>query len=111
MKPWTREDTKFWISQLENRVSDISYYLHQTAKWCEDHFIHDDRKVFMCNFLTCVWVCHMRNEEITYKELLEILGLEDFYTGDDSVYSLGKDIRDVEHDELLSLIIRRLEDI
>ncbi len=110
MKPWTRDDTKYWISQLENRIEDIDYYLKETIRWCEDHYIHDDRKVFMCSFLTCVWVCHMRNESITYKELLEILGLENMYTGEDSIYNLGPNLKNVDHEELLNLITRRLDD-
>ncbi len=110
MKPWTREDTKYWITQLENRIEDIDYYLKETIRWCEDHYVYDDRKVFMCSFLTCVWVCHMRNEPISYKELLEILGLENMYTGEDSIYNLGPQLQDVEHEELLNLILRRLDD-
>lgn len=109
MKPWTREDTKYWISQLENRISDIDYYLKETIQWCELNSIYDDRKVFMCSFLTCVWVCHMRGETISYKELLEILGLENMYMGEDSIYDIGPQFNDVTHEELLELVIRRLD--
>jgi hypothetical protein len=110
MQHWTREDTRYWIAQLENRIEDIEYYLKETIRWCEDNFIHDDRKVFMCSFLTCIWVCYMRNEPISYKELLEILGLEEMYTGEDSIYNLGPELQHVEHEELLRLIMRRLND-
>jgi hypothetical protein len=110
MKPWTREDTKEWIIQLENRIEDIDYYLKETTRWCEDNFVYDDKTVFMCSFLTCLWVCHMRNEIISYKELLEILGLEHMYTGEDSIYNLGPQLKNVEHEDLLKLIVRRLDD-
>jgi hypothetical protein len=52
----------------------------------------------------------MRNEPISYKELLEILGLEEMYTGEDSIYNLGPELQHVEHEELLRLIMRRLND-
>lgn len=107
---WTRDQTREWIAQLEHRVEDIDYYLKQTIAWCEANYIYDDRKVFMCSFLTCVWVCHMRRELISYKELLEILGLENIYAGDDSTYDLGPALEDIDHEELLNLVIRKLID-
>jgi hypothetical protein len=107
---WTREDTRYWIAQLENRIEDIEYYLKQTISWCESNYVYDDRKVFMCSFLTCIWVCHMRGEAISYKELLEILGLENMFIGEDSVYDLGPNLKDIEHEELLNLVVRRLSD-
>lgn len=110
MKTWTREDTRYWVKQLETRIKDIDYYLNKTLEWCEENYIYDDRKVFMCSFLTCVWVCHMRGESISYRELLEILGLENMDIGEDSVYDLGPKLKNVEHQELLDLIIRRLDD-
>jgi hypothetical protein len=52
----------------------------------------------------------MRDEVITYKELLEILGLENMFVGEDSIYNLGPQLSNVSHEELLELVIRRLED-
>lgn len=104
MSPWTRHDTQTWISQLENRVEDMDYYLRRTVEWCERNGIYDDKKVFVCNFLTCIWVSHQRGEQISYKELLDILGLEDLEFGEDKIYDLGSKFKDLDHEEMLDLL-------
>lgn len=109
MKPWTREDTKFWISQLEHRIEDIDYYLRKTVEWCEDNYVYDDRHVFMLSFLTVVWVSNMRDEPISYVELLEILGMPEMIEGEDKIYSLGLDMLNVSHEELLQMVYKDLD--
>lgn len=106
MKPWTREDTKHWIAELEYLIEDIDYYLQQTLKWCEDHYIYDDRKVFMLSFLTVIWVSNMRDEPISYVELLEILGIPDMIVGEDKTYHIEPELLDISHEEFLELIVK-----
>lgn len=108
MHIWTREDTKHWIAQLEHRIEDIDYYLKKTVEWCEDNYVYDDRKVFMLSFLTIIWVSHMREEPISYVELLEILGMPEMIVGDDKIYDLGPELSNVEHEQLLSIILKDL---
>lgn len=108
MKPWTREDTKFWISQLEHRIEDIDYYLKKTVEWCENHYVYNDKHVFMLSFLTVVWVSNMRDEPISYVELLEILGMPELIEGEDKIYSLGLELLNVGHEELLELVYKDL---
>jgi hypothetical protein len=36
MKYWSREDTKAWVAQLEDRIEDISHYIDKTLEWCEE---------------------------------------------------------------------------
>lgn len=108
MKPWTREDTKFWISQLEHRIEDIEYYLKETIEWCEENYVYDDRKVFMLSFLTVIWVSNMRDEPISYVELLEILGIPEMIVGEDKIYELGPEFLNVSHDQLLNLVLSDL---
>jgi len=103
-KYWSRNDTKEWISQVETRIEDMDYYLKRTVEWCEINGIYDDRKVFICNFLTCIWVSHMRNETISYKELLELLGLGELEGIEDKIYDLGPKFKDLDHEEMLSLL-------
>ena len=110
MTPWTRDNTKTWIAQLENRLEDIAYYLKETEIWCEDHCVYDDQKVFMCNLLTCVWVSHMRNETISYRELLEILGVEKLMDDEDKIYALGPNFCNLDHEEMLELIVNKFDD-
>lgn len=104
MKYWSRYDTQLWIAQIENRIEDIDYYLKRTLEWCERNGIYDERQIFICNFLTCIWVSHMRNEQISYKELMELLGLEDLETGEDKIYDLGPKFKDLDHEEMLDLL-------
>lgn len=105
MQPWTRTDTQDWITQLTNRVEDTKYYLHRTLDWCENHCVYDDRKIFMMSFLTCVWVSNMREESITYRELMEILGVEEFDEVLDKIYDLGPKYVGLDHEQLLHQIL------
>jgi hypothetical protein len=73
---WSREKTKDWISSIRHRVEDIDHYLGKTVEWCEAQGIYDDDRVFGLALITVLWVCHMRDEEITQEEIFEILGVK-----------------------------------
>lgn len=100
-KPWTRDDTKEWIIQLEHRIEDIDYYLNRTVEWCEEYGIDDNHVVFMCSFLTCIWVSTMRGEPITFTELMEMLGVEEWEADEEKIYEMDEIWLDLEHHELL----------
>jgi uncharacterized protein (UPF0305 family) len=104
---WTRDRTQEWISQLENRLEDIDYYLNQTVEWCETNEIYDDQMVFACAVMTVVWVSHMRGEPLSKREALEIVGVVDAEEVDDDEYSLGEEFQDYDHEELLAAVVSR----
>ena len=62
------EDTKDWITQIENRLHDLNYYLKRTDAWLAEHNIDDDKIIVICCVLTCIWVSNMRNEHISFLE-------------------------------------------
>jgi hypothetical protein len=101
MTYWSRDDTKHWIAQLENRVEDIDYYLKQTVEWCELHGIYDDRQVFICAMMTVVWVSHMRNEPVSKREAFELLGIQDWDQISDDEFELGSKYKGYDLEELL----------
>jgi len=105
-KPWTRQDTQYWIAQLENRIEDIDYYLQKTIQWCEDEGVYDNKVVFACSLMTAVWVSYMRDEPISKQELFEILGVSDWYTADDAIYEFNSKYADLDHEDLLQLVVR-----
>jgi hypothetical protein len=110
MKPWLREDTRDWLAQVEHRIEDIDYYLNRTLDWCENNGVYRDEQVFMCSFLTCVWVCSMRNEQVSYNELLEILGLETHSILEaDRLYDLGPMFENLDHEEMLNLAVKNFQ--
>lgn len=104
-KMWTRDDTKNWIFQIQNRLEDFEYYLKQTESWCEYHGIINDAQIFMCYTMTVVWVNFMRGEKLTKTELFEILGFEDHQFSDD-LYELGQEFQNVDHETLLYKVCR-----
>ena len=73
IKPWLREDTIEWIALVENRIEDMIYYKEEARKWCEQNNITDRELVMKCMFATCIWVSHMRMEEISYGELYDLM--------------------------------------
>ncbi len=105
MNYWSREDTKEWITQLEHRLEDISYYLDRTTDWCEEYGIDDNHVIFMCCFLTCIWVSHMRGEPITFTELMELLGVEEWESDEEKIYELDEKYAELDHHELLEHVI------
>jgi hypothetical protein len=107
MKPWRREDTKDWIAQMENRVEDHDYYIEQTMQWLDNREIHDQDIMYGCLIMTVIWVSYMRNEQITQKEVFEILGLKNWDQGTDNYYDLGKELQDLDHEQLLEKIASR----
>lgn len=110
MKYWSREDTKEWIAQLEHRLEDIEYYLHRAEEWCDEYGVEDDRVIFMCCFLTCVWVSHMRGEPISFTELMELLGVEEWECDEDKIYELDEQWADLDHHELLEKAVAKMSE-
>lgn len=109
MKYWSRDDTKEWIIQLEHRLDDIDYYLNRTIEWCDEYGIEDDRVVFMCSFLTCIWVSRMRDEPITFVELMEMLGVEEWDSDEEKIYELDDEYAQLDHHEFLEKVVLTLD--
>jgi hypothetical protein len=103
-KVWSREHTQHWIAQLENRLEDIDYYLHQTVDWCEERGVYNDQAVFACAVMTVIWVSHMRNEPLSKREVLEIVGVADYYNAEDAKYELSERFHGMELEELLEMV-------
>lgn len=107
MKPWTREDTRHWLDQLENRIEDIYYYLNKTTEWCEDNDVYDDKVVFVCASMTVVWVSTMRGEQISQKEVFEIVGVPNLEILGDLEFCLRSEYLGLDLEELLEEVINR----
>lgn len=110
MKYWSRDNTKEWIAQLEHRIDDIEYYLDQTLVWCDEYGVYDNKVIFMCSFLTCIWVSQMRGEPITFSEMMEMLGVESWDCDEEKVYELDEKFVDLDHFELLELAVQNFSD-
>lgn len=105
MKPWSKDDTKHWVSQLENRIDDIEYYLRRTVEWCEQNDVDSDKTVFLCSVMTLTWVCHLRGEEISRREIFEILGIENWNSIEDAVLEFNSKYEQMQLEELLELVV------
>lgn len=110
MKPWTRDNTKEWIAQLENRLEDIEYYITRTVEWCEQNGVWRDDKVFALCAMTVIWVSHMRNEPISRRELFELLAVKDADVIPDAEYTLDPTMLDKEFEEVLEMVIQTFDD-
>lgn len=108
MSIWSRDNTKEWIIQLENRIEDIDYYLVRTVEWCEQNGIWDDEKVFGLAFVTVLWVCHMRGEDVSRKEIIEIIGIAGWEDAEDAVMDLGDQLSTLDHEEMLQIVAKSL---
>ncbi len=108
MKPWTRDDTKDWISQVENRIEDFQYYLDQTNDWCEKNQISDSQHLLIFYVMTCVWVSWMRDESITEKELFEILGISIEPLAEEKMYEFNPSAAVCDHEDLMKFVYDHL---
>lgn len=109
MKPWTRDETKNWIKQLESRISDIDFYLKRTIEFCELNEVYDDRTVLVLSMMTVVWVSHMRQEHVSYNEMTELLGIENVSISQDKIYDLGPKFSDMDHEEMLRILLKTID--
>jgi hypothetical protein len=107
MKYWSREDTRAYFAQLEDRIEDITHYVDKTSEWCEENYIDNDQIIFMCCFLTAIWVSQLRGEPITYLELMEMLGIKDIPDTEDKFYELDERFEDLTHKELLRAAVKQ----
>ena len=106
MSYWSREDTKEWIIQLEHRIQDIDYYLNKAGEWCDEYGIDNNNLIFMCSFLTCVWVSNMRGEHITFNELMEILGVDEWtHDDEEKIYQLDDHWGSLDFHEFLEKVV------
>jgi hypothetical protein len=101
---WTRDQTREWIAHLENRLEDIDYYLNRTVEWCENHGVYNDQAVFACAVMTVIWVSHMRQEPLSKREVLELVGVLDYYNAEDQEYQLNPEFQNYELEELLEVV-------
>jgi hypothetical protein len=101
---WTRDQTREWIAHLENRLEDIDYYLKRTVEWCENHGVYNDQVVFACAVMTVIWVSHMRQEPLSKREVLELVGVLDYYNAEDQEYQLNPEFQNYELEELLEVV-------
>ena len=105
MAYWSRNDTKEWIVQLEHRVQDMDYYLDKASDWCDEYGIDNNNLIFMCSFLTCVWVSNMRGEHITFNELMEILGVDEWNDDEEKYYELDECWGNLDFHEFLEKVV------
>ena len=103
--PWSRDDTKYWVAQLENRIEDIEFYLKRTIEWCEENEVYSDNTVFVCSVMALTWVCHLRNEEVSRREIFEILGVDNWNAIEDAVLEFNPKYEDMQLEELLELVV------
>jgi len=106
--PWTRSDTQHWIDQLEHRIEDIDYYLHQTLEWCEDRGVYNDQAVFACALMTVIWVSHQRGEPLSKREAMEILGIEGWELVEDEEFELNQKYINLDIEDLLEEVYQKL---
>lgn len=106
MRYWSRENTRDWITQIENRLEDIHYYLNETIKYCEKHHILDNNDVLIMSIMTCLWVASMRNERMSLSELIEILNL-DIPITTDKIFDLGEALNDVDFEQMLAIVSKK----
>lgn len=101
MRYWSRDDTREWVKQIESRIDDITYYLDKTQHWCDNYGVDDAKTYFMCNLLTCIWVSQLRGEHITFSEMMEMLGVDEWECDEEKIYELDPEYSELEHEELL----------
>jgi hypothetical protein len=60
--------------------------------------------VFACAVMTVIWVSHMRQEPLSKREVLELVGVSDYYNAADQEYQLNPEFQNYELEELLEVV-------
>ena len=105
MQQWTRDHTRTWIKQLENRVEDFQVYLARTEEWCEENHVYSKKIEFVCKLMTLVWVSHLRDEPISKHEIFEILQVKNWVGIEDAEFGFNPIYANMELEELLEFIV------
>ena len=108
--PWTRENTQVWIHQLENRVDDIQYYINETLYWCDERFVVEEQPLAACLMITILWVCNMRQESVSRREVMELLGISQWDEFEDFEYFLDDRFNDMELNDVLEEVLEKFRD-
>jgi hypothetical protein len=105
---WTLEDTQLWIHDQYLKLEDVNYYLKATVEWLENKGIDDKKIVFVCSFMTIIWVNQMRGSLTSKREIFELLEVPHWDEVGDQLYILPNAYvaMNLEHEELLELIVR-----
>lgn len=105
---WTIEDTRLWIHDQYLKLEDVDYYLKATVEWLEQKGIFNKKLVFVCSFMTVIWVNHLRGCVSSKREIFELLDIPDWEDVVDQPYVLPPVYveMNLEHEELLELVIR-----
>jgi len=105
---WTPEDTRLWIHEQYLKLEEIQYYLNATVQWLEERDITSKRIVFVCSFMTIIWVNHTRGNISTRREIFEILEVPHWEEAQDQLYVLPPAYieMNLEHEELLQLVLK-----
>lgn len=90
-KYWDRSDTQDWIALLESRIEDMHYYKNEAQKWCEKNNVINFELVTKCLITTCIWVAHMRQEDISLGEIYDLIGVIDINEVDASINQVNFD--------------------
>ena len=101
--PWTRDNTRDWISLIETRTYDMSYYLNMTDEWLEYRDIDSMQTRLTCMIVTVMWVAYMQDTTLSKREILEIIGIEDWYNADEEYYDLDEKFHNMELEDLLEI--------
>jgi len=110
-RPWTRNDTKDYVHKVESRLEDFNYYLKRTVEWCENNGVFENKRILLCCLISCIWVSSMREEQVSFQEIVELVGLEEFEdTTLDKVYQVCEEFRYLDHEEILELLIVKSSD-
>jgi hypothetical protein len=107
MKPWTRDDTKEWVFQIENRIEDIEYYINFTNQWLEEREFDSPYIIATCLIITILWVAAMRNEDVSQREIYEIIGIKDWYEAEDIIFGLNEEYNTLDLEEILEIAIAK----
>lgn len=101
MREWSIADTKEWLMKIQSRVEELKFFMEKTKCWCDEQDIYDSKLIFICCFITCIWVSQTRGESISSLELLDILEVD--YPGEpeEKLFFLDSDFAELDHKELL----------
>lgn len=109
MTIWALTDTKLWIHEQYLVIEMMDYYLKSTIDWLEEKQIFDNRQIFICSFMTIIWVNHhLHNRLTTKREIFELLEIPNWLEVDDYPYVLPAVYIELglEHEDLLNLVIK-----
>jgi hypothetical protein len=107
MTPWTREDTREYIQNLEEEIEIYLTYKLRVESYLESKGYFADNTVLYvkCYILAFAWISHHLDRELSIRMIYDLIGIENDVDPNQGLV-LAENFLVLDFNELMDLVIQ-----